>query len=185
MIVRELTADDAEAFWALRLHGFREAPTSFGYSFEESVNQPLAEVRTLLGREGRSPSDFVLGALHGDELVGIVGLERALRQKRAHRATLWGMVVAPAMRGRGIGRLLGEALLQRARQIPGLRRINLTVMAHNEPGVALYRSLGFEVWGREPDAMRLSGVSYAELSMGLDLCAAGTNVPERGGPAAP
>ncbi|HEY3819009.1 MAG TPA: hypothetical protein VGL81_17690 [Polyangiaceae bacterium] len=32
-----LTPDDAKAFWTLRLSGFRDDPTSFGYSFDESA----------------------------------------------------------------------------------------------------------------------------------------------------
>jgi len=160
--IRELGPDDAAAFWELRLRGFREDPTSFGYSFDEASREPVA-------LERRSPDDVVLGAFEAGRLGAIAGLERPLRRKRAHRAVLWGMNVAPELRGRGVARALAVELIARARRIDGVERINLTVMAHNDAAIRLYRSLGFEPWGREPGAMKLYGVQYDELSMALVL----------------
>jgi RimJ/RimL family protein N-acetyltransferase len=79
------------------------------------------------------------------------------------------MYVAPEVRGRGVARALAAALIERAARVEGLDRLHLTVMAHNQAAVRLYLSLGFEVWGREPDAMRWEGASYDELSMTLRL----------------
>jgi ribosomal protein S18 acetylase RimI-like enzyme len=57
-----------------------------------------------------------------------------------------GMAIAAPSRGRGIGRALIEALIQRARddRIPALR---LSVSAANRPAFALYRSVGFRSVG--------------------------------------
>lgn len=53
------------------------------------------------------------------------------------------MAVSPASRGRGIGRLLGEALLDYARN-HGVKRIFLEGNTHLEASIALYRKLGFK-----------------------------------------
>jgi ribosomal protein S18 acetylase RimI-like enzyme len=167
--IRELTADDAAAFWALRLRGLREEPGAFGTSFEEASRLPAGYAAAILRREGRSPDDFVLGAFEDGVLAGIAGFTREPRARRAHRGSLWGMHVAREARGRGVGRALVEALVARARKVAGLRRINLTVMADNGSAVRLYQAAGFTIWGREPAAMLLDGRPLDEYSMGLLL----------------
>ena len=169
MLILELGAADAAAFRGLRLRSFREEPSTVGYSFEEQSLEPVEVIAALLARKERSPDDFVLGAFVADALGGMVGFERPRRRKRAHRALLRGMYVAPEARGQGIARALAGELLARARRTEGVERVILTVMADNDGAIRLYRSLGFEVWGREPRAMKLDGVYHDELSMGLFL----------------
>jgi ribosomal protein S18 acetylase RimI-like enzyme len=165
MLVRALGEADVAEFWALRLRGFREEPTSFGSSYDELRDRPLADAaRELTSR----PGDFVLGAFL-PALVGVVGLRREPRRKRGHRATLWGMYVGREARGQGVGRALLQELVRRARGTNGLEQILLTVMSHNRVAIALYRELGFQVYGHAPDAMRLDGKAYGEDLMRLDL----------------
>lgn len=52
-------------------------------------------------------------------------------------------------RGRGIGRRLIEAIVDRAGE-DGVRQISLSVDPSNEVAASLYRSLGFVAEGREP-----------------------------------
>lgn len=51
--------------------------------------------------------------------------------------------VAPAYRRAGLGRRLVLAGLSALRPMPGLRQVNLSVAAGNEPAMRLYDSLGF------------------------------------------
>jgi RimJ/RimL family protein N-acetyltransferase len=169
MQIRELTTTDAEAFRALRLQGFRDDPAWFGTTFEEASRQPVGHSTALLRREGRSPDDFVLGAFYAGTLVGIAGFSRDLRQKRSHRGQIWGMHVVPTARGMGVGRTLLNALVSRARTLPGLTRLNLSVMADNATAIQLYVRTGFEVWGREPGAVIHDGHARDELLMGINL----------------
>lgn len=48
-----------------------------------------------------------------------------------------------AYQGRGLGRQLMLAGLAQLRRMPGLRQVNLTVVAGNDPAMRLYDSLGF------------------------------------------
>ena len=52
------------------------------------------------------------------------------------------MAVEPAMRGRGVGRALGEAAIERARAL-GAPRVELLSNTTLAPAITLYRSLGF------------------------------------------
>jgi ribosomal protein S18 acetylase RimI-like enzyme len=168
MLIRPLDASDARAFWALRLRGFEESPASFNTAPDEWRAYPFSDVERMLRGETGTPSDVVFGAFD-PALCGHVGLRREARRKRAHKATLWGLYVAPEVRGRGIGLLLIEALLARARSTPGLTVIELTVMAANTQAVALYRGLEFQRFGYQPKAAKVGDIYLEEEHLMLDL----------------
>lgn len=67
-----------------------------------------------------------------------------------------GMGVIASHRGRGIGRALLAAALQRAPGA-GFRRVELEVYSGNEPALALYRGQGFQVEGIKREARILDG----------------------------
>ena len=177
MEIRLLEPADAEVFRDLRLRALREAPGSFTTSYEEGARDDVARTAALfLRNEHGSPDDFALGAFEGGSagtaegvIVGTARLVREERRKVAHRASLRGMFVAPEAQGRGVGRALVDALVARARTLPGLERINLTVMADNDRAIRLYTRCGFTIWGREPLAMKRDGKYSDELWMGLAL----------------
>lgn len=55
---------------------------------------------------------------------------------------IYSVAVAHPAKGRGIGRLLVQSLLERLQGV-GISRVYLEVRADNEPAIALYASLGF------------------------------------------
>jgi ribosomal protein S18 acetylase RimI-like enzyme len=89
-----------------------------------------------------------------------------------HKGRLWGMYVAEAARGRGVARRLLEAVLEHARATPGVAKLTLSVDSANVAAIALYESLGFVVFAREADAVRLHGQSRDDLQMHLRFEAA-------------
>jgi ribosomal protein S18 acetylase RimI-like enzyme len=62
------------------------------------------------------------------------------------RLKLWHLYVAPAHRGRGVGRALADRVAQLGREL-GAREIWLETSNLNVPGVAAYRALGFVLTG--------------------------------------
>ena len=166
MEIRELTAADADIFRALRLRALGEEPEAFGSSWEEENARPLEQTVARLQAEGMT----AFGAFDADgHLVGMVRLFRHDGVKVRHKADIISMYVAPEARGRGVGRMLLEAAIDRARATPGVEQLLLAVNVSNAPARNLYLSLGFEPFGREPLALKIGDHYYDEEMMALFL----------------
>jgi len=98
------------------------------------------------------------------ELTAAAGVVRRPRKKLWHRAEVWGVYVRPDCRRRGLGAVVVRAAVDEGLSWPGVDSIALSVSARSDAD-RLYRRLGFEAWGREPDCLRLDGVSYDEVHM--------------------
>jgi len=167
MLIRQLGKADATPYHSLRLRMLQLYPDAFTSSYEEDVGKPLSWVEARLVPPQGGPG-FVLGACSGDgQIVGSVGLEVEARRKQRHKALLFGMYMAPEHSGRGGGRALVEACLERARRIPGLEQIYLTVTASNERAKRLYENAGFHVFGLEEHALKIDGRYFAKAHMVL------------------
>lgn len=77
-----------------------------------------------------------------------------------------GIGILAGHRGRGLGRRLLEAAIDRA-WAAGLRRISLETYASNATAITLYEKLGFEHEGRKRLARLLDGRADDILIMGL------------------
>ncbi|TDD72917.1 GNAT family N-acetyltransferase [Actinomadura rubrisoli] len=164
VVLRRLGEDDAERYRAFRLRALRDFPAAFTSSFEEESARPLSATVRRLVPPGR-PDDAVLGAFDAaGDLVGSAGIAVPPRRQERHQATLFGMAVAPHAGGQGVGRALVERILEIAASA-GLLQVGLTVSEGNLPAERLYRSCGFEVWGREPRALLVGGRPVAKLHM--------------------
>ena len=167
--IRRLGSDDAAAYQALRLRALREHPEAFTSSFEEELGRPLTWAQARLRPDSQRPHDVFLGAFQGAVLLGMVGLQGRYRPKERHNATVVGMYVAPEAAGTGLGRRLMQALLDDARALPALARLDLTVTEGNAAAQGLYTRFGFTVFGIQPDAIRVDGRAWAKVHMGLCL----------------
>ncbi|WP_250536146.1 GNAT family N-acetyltransferase [Caballeronia sp. AZ10_KS36] len=166
MLVRPLTPSDASSFVSLRLAGLKECPASFASSYEEEAGRSLHDVeRQLAAVRGQG----VFGSFNGTRLVGVAGLGREHPRKLSHKAFVWGVYVAPDMRGRGVSRALIVALIEFARLEPEITQINLTVNANNELATRLYKSLGFEPFGVERNSLLVDGCFHDEVHMSLKI----------------
>ena len=91
------------------------------------------------------PEGYILG--HGGHILiaeedgRIVG-GCALLRNADGSFELAKMAVDPAVRGRGVGRALGEAAIDRARAL-GSPRVELLSNTRLAPAISLYRTLGF------------------------------------------
>lgn len=167
--IRRLGPNDAADFQALRLRGLAESPEAFGTSHSEDVGVSLEAVAARIAPAHSPAGRVVLGAFVDAALVGVVGCVQESRLKARHKAVVWGMYVAPAARGRGIGRRLLDRAIAEARSWPNVERVTLTVVERAGAARALYLSAGFLPFGREEDGLRQDGhrdtVEYLALTL--------------------
>ena len=169
MKIRELEARDASTYRKLRLRALKEHPAAFSSSYEQQRGWSLENFAERLRRTSLSPNSFILGGFLDDRLVGTVGLYREEGTKLMHSAEIVGLHIAAEYQGKGYGRALLLAALDRARQMPGLVLIRLSVVSTNEPAKSLFASLGFETYGVGRRALFVGDEYLDEELMALDL----------------
>lgn len=167
MDLRLLTADDAEAFWRLRLQALRNDPASFADSAEEHLTTTVVAFRDKLSA-GDPALNFVVGYFEDGTLAGTAGFYRHAHIKERHKGHIWGVYVRPQSRGKGAARVLMQEIVRRARGIDGLEQITLVASA-NLPAQRLYESVGFESYGIEPHSLKIGNEYIDDVLMVLWL----------------
>lgn len=76
-----------------------------------------------------------------------------------------GFIVAPVMRGQGLGRLMGEAMLELARDRSYRAVMYNLIFATNVASLRLWQSLGFQEIGRIPGGAQLPDDQYVDAIM--------------------
>jgi len=157
MVLRPLSATDAEAYQVLRLRSLQEHPEAFALALEDEQETALETVARRL--EHSSTERYILGAFEGETLIGILSFRRWEGLKIRHRASVSSMYVPPESRGRGVGRALLEEAIDRARAITGVEDLILAVTGGNEQARALYLKVGFTPMAIDPRYIKV-GARY-------------------------
>jgi L-amino acid N-acyltransferase YncA len=153
--IRPATDDDWDAIWPIWQAVVSEGET---YTYAPDTTHDDARRSWML-----SPPGEVLVVEDDD------GKVRATAQLRPNQPGLGSHVanasfmVDPNARGQGLGRLLGEAVLDRARE-RGFQSMQFNaVVATNTAAVNLWESLGFEVVGTVPQAFQHPSKGLVDL----------------------
>jgi ribosomal protein S18 acetylase RimI-like enzyme len=144
--IRRLGAEDAGDYRAIRLAALQGDAAAFGSTYAAEVGRTLDEFAQRLG------TSTVYGAYTDGGIVGIAGFKSYEGARERHKAFVWGTYVRPELRGRGVARALMEAVLEGARGV--VEQLTLAVAKENLAALALYRELGFKVYGTEPRALK-------------------------------
>ncbi len=167
MKIRVLNESDAPLYQEVRLNALKINPEAFGSTYEREAEFSLESVAERLEP---TKDKFILDAFnHNGLVVGIVTFMRENGLKTCHKGNVFGVYVAPDGRGKGLGKSLMIELIRKAKNCEGLEQINLTVVSANSSAKKLYKSLGFEVYGLERNALKFKGQYFDEDLMVLDL----------------
>jgi GNAT superfamily N-acetyltransferase len=152
--IRPATEEDWPRIWP-----FFEATVRAGETYAYPLDLTPEAGRDLWMADPPSAT-VVLEA--GGELLGSAKMGPNRPGHGAHIGTA-SFMVAPEARGRGVGRALGEYVVQWHRD-QGFRGIQFNaVVETNTAAVALWRSLGFEIVGTVPGAFRSPTHGYVGL----------------------
>jgi len=153
LAIRRLGPAEAGDYRAIRLAALEGDAAAFGSTYAAEVGRSLREFAQRL------ETSTVFGAYADGGIVGMAGFKPCEGARHRHKAFVWGTYVRPEERRRGAARALMEAVIDAARG--AVEQLTLAVVSDNAAAVALYRELGFEVYGTEPRALK-SDDGYAD-----------------------
>jgi ribosomal protein S18 acetylase RimI-like enzyme len=153
VILREATQDDWPAIWSFLEPVMRAGDT---YTVDPEISEDDARAMWLAPLPQRT---FV--AVDGN-VLGVAKLSPNHSGPASHISNA-SFVVDPAQSGRGVGRALGEHVLEEARAEDYRAMQFNAVVSTNERAVRLWQSLGFEIVGTLREGFRHPTDGYVGL----------------------
>lgn len=147
MRIALLQAEDWRELRAIRLEAFSQSPAAFSTTLAEALARPDDDWRQRLA----AARSIHLAARGEGRVIGLAGAHLESDEGDQTVAVVFGMYVSEAFRGRGIGRLLLQALLDRLQAMPRIETVRLWVRPSQRPALRLYESLGFRIDGEADD----------------------------------
>ena len=148
-------SDGAEA---LACFDLAHAQTDFLLSYPDEKGFTVEQEAQFLKEKAEAQDEIELLALVDGKVVGLAGFDRVgAREKIRHRAS-FGISIGREYWGLGIGRAMTEVCIACAKDA-GYAQLELDAVKENARAIALYQSLGFVEYGRNPRGFlsRLSG----------------------------
>jgi RimJ/RimL family protein N-acetyltransferase len=159
--LRPITENDAEAF--LQLRHKLDHETKFMMLEPGERATPLEQVQQQLQNVVKAPNKAIFVLEDEGPLVGYLSIMGEEFRRNRHCAYIV-IGILQAYTGQGLGKRLFTEMEKWAKQT-GLHRLELTVMAHNLAGVALYQKMGFEIEGTKHDSLLVDGRYIDEYYM--------------------
>ncbi|WML44160.1 GNAT family N-acetyltransferase [Neobacillus sp. PS3-40] len=163
MEIKILKPNSAEMYRRIRLKALQSNPEVFSSSYDEEKEYPLEKFESRL----KGDESFTFGAFDNEQLVGVVTLVIEKKNKLKHRATIFAMYVYPEKRRAGYGKNLMIEAIKKAKKIERIEQIYLAVVSNNEPAKNLYKSLGFETYGIDKNALKVDNTYFDDELMVL------------------
>jgi ribosomal protein S18 acetylase RimI-like enzyme len=140
--IRPAESRDQDAIWQI-FHAVVEPGDTYAFPADMSRRDAL--------EYWMAPTVHTYVALEDAAIVGTYVL-KANQPGRGSHVSNAAFMVSPSAQGHGVGRRMGEHCLIEARRL-GFRSMQFNfVVSTNEPAVALWKKLGFEIIGTVPAA---------------------------------
>ena len=127
--------------------------THYILRYPEEVTMTAQQEEGFIDRVTQSPNDCMILCLVGGEIAGNCHLTFYSSIKTKHRADV-AIGLLRKFWGLGIGTAMFEEMIRLARE-HGSTQLELEVLGDNERAIALYRKMGFSVYGERPNSIRL------------------------------
>jgi RimJ/RimL family protein N-acetyltransferase len=112
----------------------------------------------------RNIEDLTLVLEYGQEIVGVLTLQRGMYRKNHHTASL-GIAIKRNHRSKGHGTMLIERAIEWARS-NGIEKIWLEVFSTNTRAIEVYKKIGFTVEGNKDKQFIIDGNYVDDVLMG-------------------
>jgi RimJ/RimL family protein N-acetyltransferase len=159
-VLRNGTAEDGQAL--LDIFNLIHAQTDYLLTYPEEHSYTAEDEAELLRRKTDSVDEIELLAFVDGAIVGSAGVTCVARKKKTRHRAEFGISVDNAYWGLGIGRALTEACIECA-GAAGYVQLELEAVAENKSALALYRSVGFQEYGRNPKGFRSRLTGWQEV----------------------
>ncbi len=136
---RRIRPDDGQLLKKVRLAALLDTPSAFGSSHAAEVQNSDERWVELAAERAEGSDHATCFALDGDDVVGLVGGHR-LDAETVELVSMW---TDPSARGRGVGAVLVDAVVEWADG----SAVELWVTRGNDAAQRLYERCGFTVTG--------------------------------------
>ena len=159
-ILRNGTASDGQAL--LDVFNLTHKQTDFLLTYPEEHRYTDQQEADFLQEKADSADEIELLAELDGKVVGSAGIGCVGRKEKILHRAEFGISVDKAYWGLGIGRALTKACIECAKRA-GYAQLELEVVAENRSAIALYESVGFEEYGRNPKGFRSRLTGWQEV----------------------
>jgi len=150
--IRPAESRDEDAIWRI-FHAVVEPGDTYAFPADMSRRDALGY--------WMAPTVHTYVAVEDEAIVGTY-LIKPNQPGRGSHVSNAAFMVSPSAQGRGVGRRMGEHCLAEARRL-GFRSMQFNfVVSTNEPAVALWKKLGFEIIGTVPAAFNHRTLGFVD-----------------------
>ena len=159
-VLRNGTERDGQAL--LDIYILTHSQTDYLLSYPDEATMTAEQEAQFLKERTESANEIELLAEVDGIVVGSAGIGCLGRKDKVKHRAEFGISVDKTYWGLGIGRALTEAAIECARAA-GYAQLELEAVADNKSALALYESVGFEEYGRNPRGFRSRLTGWQEL----------------------
>lgn len=158
-IIRSAMVDDAQQILKLATDVIGEEifQLTSSLEFKMTIDDEINWIKGHLDK----PSHIVLVAIIDGKIIGMLDFSSGRRNRISHTGE-FGMSVDKSFRNQGVGSLLIQTLIDWAKELKTIEKINLQVHSTNIAAIETYKKSGFTVEGIRKKELKYSESEYVD-----------------------